>query len=230
MPSKKNKIPAKDLSTKAQHCRRKFLRFFPKGFRDEKYYNWERGYKWHAHEQWNELLNQQTCQILLKKENFTEIATRAVKIESKTNLLFSFEKIAIRDAIKVPEGARLFAEGLVNFLYGQGEAKVKFERWCKIIAQLPRWQTRVLTWPILTVFGFIAQPSKHIFLKPTVTRVAAAEYGFDFHYKSPPSIETYNSFQEFTNLLQNDLKDLQPKDLIDIQSFIWVLGSAEFNE
>ena len=26
-------------------CRRKFLRFFPKGFYDEKYLDWERGYK-----------------------------------------------------------------------------------------------------------------------------------------------------------------------------------------
>src|SRR5205085_2387758 len=28
-----------------ERCRRKFLRFFPGGFRDEKYVDWERGYK-----------------------------------------------------------------------------------------------------------------------------------------------------------------------------------------
>ena len=38
-------------------CRRKFLRFFPKGFADEKYWHWERGYKWRAHERWLELLS-----------------------------------------------------------------------------------------------------------------------------------------------------------------------------
>ena len=37
------------ISSKAKKCRRKFLRYFPKGFRDDKYYDWERGYKWEAH-------------------------------------------------------------------------------------------------------------------------------------------------------------------------------------
>ena len=41
----------------ARRCRRKFLRFFPQGFRDETYIAWERGYKWQAHEQWHEALN-----------------------------------------------------------------------------------------------------------------------------------------------------------------------------
>jgi hypothetical protein len=38
----------------------------------------------------------------------------------------------------------------------------------------------VLSWPVLTVFGFIAEPGRHMFLKPSVTRLAAQAYGFDF--------------------------------------------------
>ena len=30
--------------SKSERCRRKFLRFFPGGFRDETYIDWERGY------------------------------------------------------------------------------------------------------------------------------------------------------------------------------------------
>src|SRR5690349_20260255 len=44
-----------DLPAHAR-SRRKFLRFFPKGFHDQKYWAWERGYKWAAHERWLELL------------------------------------------------------------------------------------------------------------------------------------------------------------------------------
>jgi hypothetical protein len=33
-------------SAEAMRCRRKFLRFFPGGFYDETYIDWERGYKW----------------------------------------------------------------------------------------------------------------------------------------------------------------------------------------
>ncbi len=41
----------------------------------------------------------------------------AVRTESKTNLLFSFEKMALRDAVKIAEGAKAFAEGLYNYIY-----------------------------------------------------------------------------------------------------------------
>jgi hypothetical protein len=87
-----------------------------------------------------------------------------------------------------------------------------------------------LTWPVVTVFGFIAQPDQHIFLKPNVTRVAAKEYEFDFQYVSRPNWTTYSNFLEFGESVRNDLGDLQPHDLIDVQSFLWVLGSDEYAE
>jgi len=30
--------------------------------------------------------------------------------------------------------------------------------------------------------------------------------------------------------IEHDLRDLRPRDFIDIQSFIWVLGSDEYKE
>ena len=99
---------------------------------------------------------------------------------------------------------------------------------CEAVSSLPRKQTRVLTWPIVTVFGFLAQPGRHIFLKPNVTRAAAAEYGFDFQYESRPSWETYASLLEFASVCRQDLRDLKPRDMIDLQSFIWVQGSDEY--
>lgn len=217
------------MTKTAAACRRKFLRFFPKGFQDEKYFGWERGYKWNAHEKWREQLNRAEYRSLLKKGEFAEIAARAVKIESPTNLLFSFEKMALRDAVKSEEGAKIFAEGLDDFLHGAGKPERKFERWCEAVASLPKKQSRVLTHPVVTVFGFLAQPETHIFLKPNVTRRAAREYGFDFQYKSKPSWEIYASLLEFAELIKHDLAGLKPQDMIDVQSFIWVQGSSEYD-
>ncbi|MEA2563778.1 MAG: hypothetical protein QOH06_5282 [Acidobacteriota bacterium] len=217
-------------STGALRCRRKFLRFFPEGFHDETYIDWERGYKWEAHEQWNDLLDRATLRKLLREDGHAEIAARAVRIESRTNLLFSFEKMALRDAVKSPDGARSFATGLYDFLHGSGDVAAKFRRWCAVVEGLPRKQTRVFTWPAVTVFGFIAQPDTHIFLKPNVTRVAAREYGFDFTYQSRPSWETYANLLQFAEVVRRDLRDLKPRDMIDIQSFLWVQGSDEYEE
>jgi hypothetical protein len=218
------------IAAGATRCRRKFLRFFTDGFHDETYIAWERGYKWEAHERWNKTLNRSAYRALLRKGDFAEIAARAVRIESRTNLLFSFEKMALRDAVKSHDGARLFAEGLDDFLHGGGSVERRFTRWCEQVEALPRKQTRVLTWPLVTVFGFIAQPDTHIFLKPNVTRPDAREYDFDFQYKSRPSWETYANFLQFAEALRSDLRDLRPRDMIDIQSFMWVQGSDEYEE
>ena len=222
-PERKTKI-----STGALNCRKRFLRFFPKGFRDPKYFDWERGYKWAAHEQWEESLNRKRFAALLKKGEFAEIAAAAIRIESRTNLLFSFEKMALRDGVRSAAGAETFARGLFEFLYGAGKIERKFERWCDAIAELPRKQTRVLTWTVATIFGFIAQPETHVFLKPNTTRSAARQYGFDFRYQSRPSWEVYASLLEFAETIRLDQSDLGPADMIDLQSFIWVIGSDEY--
>ncbi|MGB8132097.1 MAG: hypothetical protein WCG81_20085 [Candidatus Angelobacter sp.] len=223
-------IHTAQISSQARRCRRKFFRFFPGGFQDETYLAWERDYKWNANREWDRMLNQASYSALLREGDHREVALRAVRIEARTNLIFSFEKMALRDAVKAPEGARMFATGLYDFLHGKGKMQERFERWCNVVAKLPRKQTRVLTWPIVTVFGFLAQPEKHIFLKPNVTRIAAREYGFPFHYQSRPQWQTYASCLKFAQTVRDDLADLEPQDMIDLQSFIWVQGSSEYDE
>ncbi|MGI9043129.1 MAG: hypothetical protein ACR2GK_03270 [Gemmatimonadaceae bacterium] len=68
----------------------------------------------------------------------------------------------------------------------------------------------------------------HMFLKPTVTKRAAQEYGFDFIYESRPSWNTYESLLDFAGTVSQDVRDLNPIDMIDAQGFIWVQGSDEY--
>jgi hypothetical protein len=214
----------------AERCRRKFLRRFPAGFRDETYLEWEREYKVEAHQRWQEALAEPEFRKLLRGGQFAEVASRAVRVEQRTrhSMIFSFEKMALRDAVKSEAGARAFAEGLYALLHGKGELQQRFESWVETVAALPRRQTRVLTWPMVTVWGFLAQPDTHIFLKPTVTRIAAQKYGFDLRYRSRPNWETYANYLEFARIVKRDLRDLRPRDMIDIQSFLWVQGSEEY--
>jgi hypothetical protein len=215
----------------AARCRRKFELFYPDGFEDETYQVAERSYKERAHLEWQAELGPAEFRKLLARGEFRQIADAAVRIESRTNLLFSFEKMALRDAVKTQAGARLFATELYAFLWGRGSPQRKFEDWVQAVADLPRRQTRVLTWPLVTVFGFLARPDKHLFLKPMATRKAAQAYGFDFAYGPQPSWTVYQSVLTFAAILRRDL-DRKPgfkaRDMIDIQSFIWVQGSEEY--
>ena len=217
------------LDRKALACRREFLSHFHGGFKDETYIAWERDYKVNAHEAWERELSKDKLAELIDNKDFDTIGQQAVRIESRTNLLFSFEKMALRDALKSPVGARTFALGINDFLHGNGTQADRFDRWVDAVSQLPRKQTRVLTWPVVTVFGMIGAPDEHIFLKPWTTKMAAEAYGFDFHYESRPNWMTYQSLLDFAERVRKDTRDMKPRDMIDLQSYIWVLGSDEYD-
>jgi hypothetical protein len=212
----------------AAKARRKLLRYFPGAFGDPKYLECERDYKWAAHKQWREQLPPARFRRLLDHGRFSALAGEAVAIAARTNLLFTFERIALRDAVKSISGATTFAFGLHEFLHGGGTDKRRFERWRETVVTLPQLQSRVLTWPILTLFGFLAQPRKHVFLKPRATTRAALAYEYDLKYSAKPDWETYRSCLGFAECIRRDNRDLAPRDMIDLQSFIWVLGSDEY--
>lgn len=225
--SRRDKLPAQTRPSLERGVR-KFLRKFPGGFRDETYLAWERDYKWQAHLEWEAQLGAANLKALLRAGAYKDIAARAVKIESGRSLLFSFEKMALRDAVRDEAGARIFAEGLYNFLHGDGPLEQRFVDWVRAVDKLPRKQTRVLTWPLVTVFGFIAQPDKHIFLKPNTTKEAARKIGLPFDYVSRPNWRTYQSYLMLAGALRKAIRHMRPRDMIDLQSFLWVQGSDEY--
>jgi len=93
------------MPNKALQCRRKFLRFFKKGFADQTYLDWERDYKAEARAV-GRCAERTRLKALLMREAYEEIATRAVRIESRTNLLFSFEKMGLRRMSLKPQAPR----------------------------------------------------------------------------------------------------------------------------
>lgn len=148
--------------------------------------------------------------------------------QSRHSMIFSFEKMALRDAVRTSAGAQSFAQGLHEYLHGRASLEQRFADWVEVVGSLPRRQTRVLTWPLLTVFGFIAQPRQHVFMKPMVTRAAARAYGFELPYSSRPNWNTYRGLLDFAATVKRDQRALGPRDMIDLQSFIWVQGSDEY--
>jgi hypothetical protein len=222
--------PVRKPSPAIARARRKFLRVFAGGFRDETYVDWERDYKWRAHLRWQDDLSEQRLRALIADRRFEIIAKRASAIESQTNLLFSFEKMALRDAIRPSAGARTFASALFELLHGSDSPDIRFERWIDALDALPRRQTRVLTWPLATVFGFIAQPKQHFFFKPTVTREAMRRCGIHFDYSSRPSWPIYKALLDAVRTVRSEIATMRPRDMIDMQSFLWVQGSDEYSD
>jgi len=69
--------PKTQLAKQRMKCRKKFLYYFPKGFRDQKYIDWEREYKLTAHIAWEVELNKDKFEQKLGSRDYMDIAMSA---------------------------------------------------------------------------------------------------------------------------------------------------------
>ena len=71
-------------------------------------------------------------------------------------------------------------------------------------------------------------PDEHIFLKPTITQHAADICAFEINYRPELNWLTYKSVLEFANYLKESIKKEKPRDMIDIQSFMWCITPGKY--
>ena len=134
------------------------------------------------------------------------------------NLLSPFEAARLRDTL-VGEGGGRFVRGAAAFAAGQYQAG---------IAEMTRavHPHGRISWPIITYLPFLWLPERHMFLKPNVTCDFSARVGLGFHddYSPEPSPGVYQALLEMTEATRLAIATLSPRDNIDVQSFIWVVG------
>ena len=218
-----------------------FLNSYPLGFADPEYvgtrkridgqltWTGERQYKWVAHQHFEKELGGSQARELLSN-NLVELRSRSFSIISKVNLLSIFENAALRDALQNEAAATEFFRCLIDLLEAPTVNREVFEPFAESVCALPSMpgKHRVASWPVATILPFLAQPKKHMFLKPQFTKEAAERLGFDLHYDPKPNWTTYQSVLRLGEILMNVLNDFKPCDFIDIQSFIWfACGGAE---
>ena len=221
LPGKRSRLTAKQTVDK-------FLTLFPQGFSDPQYFKEERDYKWAAHEKFVDTLGNNQGRDLLNRDEITELSQRALAVSSKVNLLSPYENMAFHDALQDRNAATKYFRALFNLLDSDKISRDVFDPYVDAVQQLPREEgkARVTTWPVATLLPFLAQPDRHMFLKPGVTAEAAESLAFDLNYDSQLSWKTYESLLQMGKTYQELVKFLGPRDFIDVQSFIWVAGGG----
>lgn len=209
---------------------RRFCEIFPGRFRDPTYVDWERTYKWQAHELARQLLGRGELDRLLRGGDHREIARRAIAVYArpKLNLLALYEWMALREALVDPDGARRFAPALRDLLYGPGHYRARFESYLEVLDGLPQRQSRLCKWPVVTLYPFLVLPEEHLVVKPNLMKRAAKTFGADLRYRSRPGWDTYAAVLGLAGDLSAALQGWRPRDMIDIQGFIWVTHSDEY--
>lgn len=197
-----------------------FLQKFPEGFDDSNYYKDERGYKVTIHQKFESLLSKVDFTACLADNKYEDICQRAIEtvtaMNKETEFISRFEVSALNSSLKKEPNRQIFSECLFNFLYGEDTLENRFKAWCNCLLEM-----NAAKWPIATFFGFIAFPKEQMFLKPDVTKKVANACDFELSYDIEPNWLTYKKLLDFSDFLFKQLVTLNPKDKIDVQSFIW---------
>ena len=196
-----------------------FLKEYPEGFYGEKFVKEERDYKFEAHEMALKLLNRESFQSLLAQEDFMEIRKRVMRVINMTNIISPHEKISLNNGLDDDEVQRAFSVGLYNLLFGEGELKQSFEAFSEVLGDAGADK-----WPVISYFLFLVFPGKYMFVKPTIMQHLSDLCRFEINYKPQLNWLTYKCILEFSNYLMRQLSDLHPRDMIDVQSFMWCIA------
>jgi hypothetical protein len=204
-----------------------FVRRF-RTFDDAEYLKEERNYKWAAHLLClNDLLSARG-RGLLNQPPSLELAQLLGRIVHATNLLSRNELIALGDAFKDAAAAHAMAKASVRFV--DHPDATAFNDLVDAVERLPMKPggSRVLSWPVVSLFPFLADPTAHMFLKPMQTQKTADSFMFDLLYDSRPNWRTYECLLRLSQKILGDVKHLGARDMIDVQSFMWIVNGAPY--
>jgi hypothetical protein len=192
--------------------RSRFLRFFPDGFRSSDYERAERNYK---------IDRKSALDDAVPAENAANGSgyAEAVLSSYQTNLLFPFEKMRVRDALHGP-AADDFIRAAARFALGEGKPALEAMESALKPYDAAKWTT-------VTYLPFLWRPEQHMFLKPETTKDFAERVGHRFASDYEPRLDlaVYESLLDLAAKTATELSDLKPRDRIDVQSFIWVIGN-----
>jgi len=193
----------------------RFLGIFAEGFEDPGYFAHERAYKDKARAKLLATLSPEAA------AESTGQGEAILAVFRATNLLSAFEQMRVQDVLRGPN-ADAFIRATGRFtLTGDALSLKAMEA-----ALTPH---DAATWPVVTYLPYLWAPDRHMFLKPTVTHDFARRVGHPFRdaYESGIGIKVYESMLDLAERTEVAITDLAPRDRIDLQSFIWVVGAYD---
>jgi hypothetical protein len=199
----------------------RFMESYLDGFEDPSFINAARDTSMRGHKFCAHLLSQEELSRLIEEGCFDAVCDRARHVESTTNLLTKGERKEFHEALELPACQKMFSVALADLLYGTGTEETRFKHFLRTLGIL-----RLRKWPFATLFSFIRYPQQYAFIKPTAIQNAAKALCWRINYKPEPNRKTYDAVLRLYSYVRTNLLEegMVPRDLIDVQSFIWSIG------
>ena len=196
---------------------RLFTKVYPGGFTHPYYVLRERAYKVKSSEAFAAAASKEA---LADEQQAGALAERLRSVFGATDILHTVEKAKFRDALARRPAAIVSA---LNAVLAEKEPGPAFDAYADVLRQ-----EDACSWPNATYLLFLADPAHWLFIKPTVLQVCADRLGSDLSYDSFVSASTYRGLLDFGRDLRSKLEPLQPRDWIDVHTFIFAVNQGGY--
>ncbi|MDP3638607.1 MAG: DUF3553 domain-containing protein [Azonexus sp.] len=199
----------------------RFMENYPDGFSDPSFIKATREANLRGHKFCAQLLSQEELSRLVEEGCFEAVCDRARHVELTANLLTKGERKTLHEALESPACQKLFSVALADLLYGAETEEARFKHFLRTLGIL-----QLNKWPFATLFSFIRHPQQYAYIKPSAIQNAAKALCWRINYKPEPNWKTYDAVLRLYSYVRTNLfeEGMMPRDLIDVQSFIWSVG------
>ncbi len=194
------------------------------GFDHPVFYKDEIGYKQATIDKARRVLAKSELRRLLAEEQYAEFIRRLEVIGKDNNLLYQSipNKGDLNILYRLTSEKRGFCSAMFKLLYGKGDSPERlghYLTWVKQVGLPSKW-----TFP--TYFLFICHPESEIFVKPEATEVFLRLFGINDKIRATVTPSKYALIRDIAQSAMGMLAEYRPRDMVDIQSVLWVCGRA----
>ncbi len=193
-------------------------------FLDPRLVKSELGYKREASSLAQQQLSKQELNALLGAEQYDEFLRQFERVGHATNLLWTRVPrsgdlgILYVDGLPKAEVCR----ALLDLLHGEGESPERLESFIEVVQRAGL----TVKWTFPTYFLFLTHPQADLFVKPKVMKWFLEQLEGEEAQLGAVSGASYRRVLALANALRGKLELYGAKDMIDVQSFIWMCWCA----
>ncbi len=198
----------------------RFLYLYPEGFENAAFLRGERGGKIEAGDKLKPLLDPKTTDeeavVLLR-------AARALLNRGGQSPLHMTESSDL-DAVWSGTSMSTYIHALRAFGIGDRLEGFRISRWAMDGVRC--------SWPMVTLFPALLCPTSEAVLRPEAakTYARAVRSAFAEIYEREPNLAVYEAFVALLDETAKEIATLNPRDYIDLVSFVWVATSYSAKE
>jgi len=170
------------------------------------------------------LLTKEALQVDLEGGAYQSFITRFRTIGTDSHLFFDSvpSKSELLILTEPPGDQRALCAQLFDLVWGPDDGASRLGRWIAYVHREGLQQN----WPFPTCYLWICNPDEEMFIRPQPYGLLAKHLSLPWSFSGGLSAGTYAAVRAWSLELRDAMESYGAKDLVDIQSVMWVAGNA----